>query len=194
MGWFNEAYRGTPPWDIGHPQGEIARLAQSGEIQGEVLDVGCGTGENSLFLAAKGHEVWGIDSAPLAIKKARLKARDRHTNVQFILHDALDLPSIGRKFDAVIDSGFFHVLSDEEREVFVKGLAMVLRPGGTYFMLCFSDKEPDDGGPRRVSRGEILRTFGRGWRINYIRETRFEASFNGHIPLAYIASITRIQA
>jgi SAM-dependent methyltransferase len=192
MGWFNEAYRGTPPWDIGHPQGEIVRLAQSGEIRGSVLDVGCGTGENSLFLAAKGHEVWGIDSAPLAIEKASLKARDRQLNAKFLVHDALDLPSISRKFDAVIDSGLFHVLSDEEREVFAKSLARVMRPGGTYFMLCFSDKEPDDGGPRRISEAEIRQTFRGGWRINYIRETRFEASFNGHIPLAYIASITRI--
>jgi SAM-dependent methyltransferase len=192
MGWFNEAYRGTPPWDIGHPQGEIVRLAQSGEIRGAVLDVGCGTGENSLFLAAEGHEVWGIDSAPLAIEKARLKAKDRRLNAKFLVHGALDLPSIGRKFDSVIDSGLFHVLSDEEREVFARGLARVLRPGGTYFMLCFSDKEPDGGGPRRITQAEIRQTFGGGWRINYIRETRFEASFNGHLPMAYIASITRI--
>ena len=192
MGWFNEAYRGTPPWDIGHPQGEIVRLVQSSEIRGAVLDVGCGTGENSLFLAAEGHEVWGIDSAPLALEKARLKAKDRQLNAKFLVHDALDLPSIGRKFDAVIDSGLFHVLSDEEREVFARGLATVLRPGGTYFMLCFSDKEPDGGGPRRITQAEIRQTFGGGWRINYIRETRFEASFNGHLPMAYIASITRI--
>jgi len=192
MGWFNEAYRGTPPWDIGHPQGEIVRLVQSSEIRGAVLDVGCGTGENSLFLAAEGHEVWGIDSAPLALEKARLKAKDRQLNAKFLVHDALDLPSIGRKFDAVIDSGLFHVLSDEEREVFARGLAKVLRPGGTYFMLCFSDKEPDGGGPRRITQAEIRQTFGGGWRINYIRETRFEASFNGHLPMAYIASITRI--
>jgi len=191
MGWFNEAYRGTPPWDIGRPQGEIVRLAQSGEIQGTVLDVGCGTGENSLFLAAKGHEVWGIDSAPLAIEKAKLKARERHAKVRFLVHDALDLSDMGRVFDSVIDSGLFHVLSDEERVAYSRGLAKVLKPGGRYFVLCFSDKEPNDGGPRRITQAEIRKTFGEGWTINYIRETRFDSTFNGHVPFAWIASITR---
>jgi SAM-dependent methyltransferase len=192
MSWFNHAYRGTPPWDIGRPQGEFVRLSDLGEIRGSVLDVGCGTSENSLFLAAKGHEVWGIDSAPLAIKKAKRKARERGLGATFVVHDALDLPSLRRDFDTVIDSGLFHTLSDEERDLFVKSLASVLRPGGTYFMLCFSDKEPDDGGPRRVSRAEIRGTFKKGWRINYIKEAEFEAGLSGHAPLAWIASISRL--
>ncbi len=191
MSWFNYAYEGTPPWDIGRPQGEIVRLTEAGEIKGAVLDVGCGTGENSLFLASKGHEVWGIDAAPLAIEKAKEKAKQRALKATFLVHDALDLESLGREFDTVIDSGLFHTFSDEEREIFAKSLASVLRPGGTYCMLCFSDKEPAGGGPRRISQAEIRSTFRRGWRINYIRETSFEAGFGGHGPRAWLASITR---
>ena len=74
---FNPAYRGTPPWDISHPQAEFVRLEESGEIRGAVLDVGCGTGEHVLYLARRGHEAWGIDSAPLAIEKAREKSAQR---------------------------------------------------------------------------------------------------------------------
>ena len=70
MDFFNSAYRGTPPWDIGHPQKEFVGLVRRGEITGSVLDIGCGTGEHALFFAEEGHEVWGIDSAPLAIGKA----------------------------------------------------------------------------------------------------------------------------
>ena len=51
---FDDAYDGTPPWDIGRPQREVVRLAEAGEITGDVLDVGCGTGENSLWLAEQG--------------------------------------------------------------------------------------------------------------------------------------------
>jgi len=191
MSWFNYAYEGTPPWDIGRPQGEIVRLTEAGEIKGVVLDVGCGTGENSLFLASKGHEVWGIDAAPLAIEKANEKARQRALKATFLVHDALDLASLGREFDTVIDSGLFHTFSDEEREIFVKSLGSVLRHGGTYHMLCFSDKEPAGGGPRRISQAEIRSTFRRGWRINYIKETSFEAGFGGHAPRAWRVSITR---
>ena len=70
-GFFESAYEGTPPWDIGRPQPEFVRLEAGGEIRGSVLDVGCGTGENALHMAAKGHDVWGIDGAPTAISTIR---------------------------------------------------------------------------------------------------------------------------
>ena len=67
MSFFESAYRGgPPPWDIGRPQKEFVELVRRGEITGSVLDIGCGTGEHALFFAAEGHEVWGIDSTPLA--------------------------------------------------------------------------------------------------------------------------------
>ncbi len=130
-------------------------------------------------VAAKGHDVLGVDSAPLAVKKARAKAKERASRAQFAVHEALDLPSLGRKFDTAIDSGFFHTLSDEEREMFVRSLAGVLRHGGRYLMLCFSDSEPDDGGPRRVSQAEIREIFRNGWHVDWIRESRFEAESYG---------------
>jgi len=61
MDFFEKAYHGTPPWDIGRPQREFVRLEEAGKISGDVLDVGCGTGENALFLAGCGHAVWGVD-------------------------------------------------------------------------------------------------------------------------------------
>lgn len=73
---FNSAYDGIPPWDIGRPQMEIIQLAENGEISGRVLDAGCGTGENALYLASLGFEVWGIDGAPSAIEKAKEKAKN----------------------------------------------------------------------------------------------------------------------
>src|SRR5262249_2142601 len=74
---LEKAYDGRPPWDIEGPQPEIVRLAEAGAIDGTVLDVGCGTGENALYLAGRGLDVWGIDFIPKAIEQARDKALKR---------------------------------------------------------------------------------------------------------------------
>lgn len=194
VSFFDEAYTGRPPWDIGHPQREFVRLAESGEIRGSVLDVGCGTGEHVIYLAGLEHESWGIDTSPTAIMKAKKKAEQRHVKANFLGWNALDLQRLGRRFDSVIDCGLFHVFSDQERSLFANNLYSALKDGGTYHMLCFSDKEPKDwGGPRRVSQKEIEETFNDGWRINYIREARFETNFSDVKGMAWLSSITKLE-
>jgi len=88
----------------------------------------------------------------------------------------------------VIDNGLFHVFSDEGRPRFREGLERALRPGGTYFMLCFSEKEPGDWGPRRVTQAEIRSVFKDGWRTNYIEPSTIEI-IGGHAE-AWLASLT----
>ena len=188
---FNESYLGTPPWDIGRPQAEFVRLAGEGAIRGKVLDIGCGTGEHAILFSRYGTEVWGIDSAPLAIEKARRKAETRGAKVRFEVEDALSLGKLGARFDTVTDCGLFHIFSDRERPLFVNSLRSAMEPKATYFMLCFSTKEPTDwGGPRRVSDLEILNTFRHGWKVNYIREARIETSFNEEGGHALLSSIS----
>lgn len=193
MSFFDSAYRGIPPWDIGKPQPEIVRLEEAGEIKGSILDVGCGTGENSLFLAGLGHEVWGVDSSVLAIRKAKAKSKERGVKVNFLQHNALQLRDLNHTFDSAIDTGLFHVFDDDERPLFEKSLASVLRAGGTYYMMCFSEKEPADwGGPRRVTQREIKDTFRTGWKVNYIREARFETNMHEIAAEAWLSSILRL--
>jgi cyclopropane fatty-acyl-phospholipid synthase-like methyltransferase len=191
MDFFDSSYQGTPPWDIGRPQKEFVELVRRGEVTGSVLDIGCGTGEHALFFAAEGHEVWGIDSAPLAIKKAQEKAAGRGLPVHFLVLNALHLASLNRKFDTATDSGLFHTLSDEERPVFVNNLAAILPHGGKYFMLCFSDREPAGYGPRRISEREIRESFRDGWSIRYIRGATFESRTRAEGPRAWLSSITK---
>src|SRR5215468_5368187 len=147
---FDQSSSGISPWDIARPQPAIIRLAQSGDIVGRVLDVGCGTGENALYLSSLGHDVCAIDTANAAIDHARRKSLQRGTRVNFRLVDALALPCLGLTFDTVIDSGLFHIFSDEERGEYAINLGAVLKPGGTYFMLCISERERRDG-LRRVT-------------------------------------------
>ena len=189
-GFFNDAYLGTPPWDIGRPQRELAGLADEGMIRGRVLDVGCGTGENALYVAGKGMSVWGLDAAPRAIKKANGKAKSRELGVVFRVGDALHLERLGERFDTITDCGLFHVFTDRQRTLYAKSLRSAMRKEGRYFMLCFSTKEPADwGGPRRVSEGEIRETFSQGWNVNFIREARFSTTLNDDGGYAWLSSI-----
>jgi 2-polyprenyl-3-methyl-5-hydroxy-6-metoxy-1,4-benzoquinol methylase len=162
-------------------------------VKGDVLDVGCGTGENAIMFASKGHRVLGVDAAPLAIAKAKAKAKERNSSAEFVVANALDLASIGRRFDASIDCGLFHVFSDKERKVFARSLWSALKPRGAYFMLCFSDREPSDwGGPRRVTKEEIQSAFSGDWRVDSIRPARFESHFHGKGGHAWLSMITRL--
>lgn len=192
---FESAYRnGEPPWDIGQPQPAFKRLAEQGAIAGSVIDVGCGTGENALFLAGLGLEVTGLDAAPTAIARAREKAIARGLAATFIVGDALDLAAVSSSFDVAVDSGLFHVFSDADRLRYARGLQEVLRPGGRYFVLCFSDMQPGTMGPRLVSQAELRATFAEGWRVDSIVAERFATS-DGFLepdgPHAWLASLTR---
>ena len=82
-----------------------------------------------------------------------------------------ELPEV---FDSIIDSGLFHVFSDDDRRRYVEELASVLKPGGRLFLLCFSDDEPGTQGPRRVSAREIRDAFAEGWAVESFEPTRFE--------------------
>jgi cyclopropane fatty-acyl-phospholipid synthase-like methyltransferase len=195
---FEKMYQEQAPWDIPGPQPEIVRLEEAGAIKGSVLDVGCGTGEHALYLSARGHEVWGIDFVPMAIERAQEKAKSRGLKPHFEVRSVLELDKLGRTFDTVIDSGLLHTLSDEDRALFIKGLANVLRPGGVYHMLCFSDREPGTEGPRRLSQQEIRDAFRDGWEVRELRELQFQvvptpdtARFSPGGPWGWRATIVR---
>jgi cyclopropane fatty-acyl-phospholipid synthase-like methyltransferase len=169
---FASLYSGQAPWDIGRPQKTFLDMAD--QITGVILDAGCGTGDNALFFASRGHTVTGIDFLEEPIQRAKRKAAERALSVTFLVKDALTLKDWPEQFDSVIDCGLFHVFSDDDRKKYVEGLATILKPGGRFFLLCFGTEEPGTQGPRRISQEELHGAFAQGWVMESVRPSRFE--------------------
>jgi cyclopropane fatty-acyl-phospholipid synthase-like methyltransferase len=193
---FRQMYEGKPPWDIGHAQKALIEIAD--EVVGDVLDAGCGTGENALFFAERGHTVYGVDFLEDPIRTAKQKAAARNIEACFLVMDATKLDQLPRQFDTAIDCGLFHTLSDDDRPKYVNALATVVKPGGRLWMMCFSDQEPGEQGPRRISPAEIRQAFASGWTVDRVELTNFETSphadqthFSPDGPIAYRVLVSR---
>jgi 2-polyprenyl-3-methyl-5-hydroxy-6-metoxy-1,4-benzoquinol methylase len=166
----------------------VRALQERGAIAGPVLDAGCGTGENALFLAGCGHEVIAVDAAPTAIARARDKARARGLVVDFRLLDARQLGDLPERFNTVIDSGLFHVLGrEDDRMRYANGLARVCNPSAHVHLLAFRGGPLSDSwiaraarslirattgiGTHGVTRRELTTAFGSGWRVKSVEPT-----------------------
>jgi SAM-dependent methyltransferase len=111
------------------------------------------------------------------------------------VRDVLDLSDVGETFDTAIDSGCFHVFDDAERPAYVRSVHRVLRPGGKLFLLCFSDRQPGDWGPRRVTQRELRETFASVFSIDRIDAADFDVSLAaGDVPpiQAWLAVMTAL--
>jgi len=193
---WDSSYRAEtpPPWDIGRPQPRFAALAGTGAFRGRLLDCGCGTGEHALLAAAEGAHVVGIDLSPYAIETARRKAERRELRVHFEAADALELAAPDEPFDVVLDSGVFHSFDDTDRVRYVDSIRRQLRIGGTCYLMCFSDRQPGDWGPRRVRADEVQAAFSDGWDVS-VEPAVFEINpFEGITEVqAWFATLRRTQ-
>jgi SAM-dependent methyltransferase len=191
--WDASYHDGPAPWDIGQPQPAIVRLASKGRFAGEVLDAGCGTGENALHVASLGLSVAGVDVAETALAIARQKARDRGIKVEFALADAFQLERLGRRFETALDCGLFHTFNSDEQPRYAVSLASVTEHNGTLYVLCFSDDGPDLG-PHPINQQELRAAFNsrNGWNVAAIVPDRLQTRFHEDGAPAWLATIKRI--
>jgi SAM-dependent methyltransferase len=191
--WDASYHDGPAPWDIGRPQPPIVRLASEGRFAGAVLDAGCGTGENTLYVASLGLSVLGVDVAETALAIARTKAAARAIEAEFAAADVFQLQRLGRTFQTVLDCGLFHTFNGDERPAYVTSLASVTGRGATLYVLCFSDDGPGPG-PHPISQDELRSAFtpGTGWHVAAIEAERIQTNFHDHGAPAWLATVKRI--
>jgi cyclopropane fatty-acyl-phospholipid synthase-like methyltransferase len=123
----------------------LVKLALDSQIgPGKAITLGCGVGRETIFLAKQGFDVMGLDFSPTAIKKARRKARDAGVDVPFIVDDLTNLSHSLRVFDLVMDFGALNDMSRDDRDLYMKNVLPLTRPGGHYVMFCFDRMFPHE--------------------------------------------------
>jgi SAM-dependent methyltransferase len=168
---FRVFYRiGFTPWD-GHPIATSLRTLIEGTGESpapaaaSALDVGCGTGDTSIYLAQHGWQVTGVDFVPKAVKKARAKAAAAGVSVDFRHGDATRLYSegLGTGFGLIVDQGCLHGMSGDDRDRYVREVTAVAAPDARLLLVEFT---PGGSiGVPGVDRAEIERRFAPDWTL-----------------------------
>ncbi len=168
--------RGATPWDTGVTPPEIVALAER-LPPGRALDLGCGTGTSSLFLAEHGWTVTGIDFVAAAIRRAREKASAANLSIDFHVSDVTHLDFLQEPYDLVIDVGCLHSLTPRQQQDYAATLARLTCPDALYMLYAFT---PRQIGPRHVglTPDDVVQRFGQA----FIVETMIQGQDKGDGP------------
>jgi 2-polyprenyl-3-methyl-5-hydroxy-6-metoxy-1,4-benzoquinol methylase len=174
----SEYRRGTAPWETGQPCSELQRRLAIGDLptQGTALDLGCGSGFQTLLLAAHGLEVIGVDLSTTAIEEARRRAASHPAGrrVRFIAGDVSEVRGIGEPFDVLVDRGCYHLARRENLEAFLDALKRHSRSGTLLLVLAFSAAEQPEFPVPVVTEDELRSELGSVFEIADLRTCRLD--------------------
>ena len=168
---FRIFYRiGFTPWD-GHPLAQSLRDLIEGSADksalpaGTALELGCGTGDCSIYLAQHGWKVTAVDFVARALDKARAKARAAGVSVDFVRADVtrLSQAGIGAAFPLIVDNGCLHNMSDGDRDAYVREITAMAAPDARLLIVAFVSG--GRFGVRGIDHAEIERRFTRAWTL-----------------------------
>jgi len=182
-----------PLWDTGQPSGELKRVVEERTIRpSRAVELGCGSGNDAIFLARRGFEVTAIDIAPSALSQAQQKARKAGVSVRWLLADVLAPPNL-KPFDFIYDRGCYHGLRGQHLAAYLETLRRFSRPGTRFLLLAGNPNGPAlDYGPPGVTEEEIREDFLSLFDLEWLRESRFEINQPGAIaPLAWSVLLRR---
>jgi len=173
---WNERYRdGNLPWDTGLPSSELQQVVSRQAIQPcRALEIGCGTGTNTVWLAQRGFEVTGIDLAPLAVQRAEQRAQAAGLKARFLVADVLQLPDLGPPFSFFFDRGCYHAVRRAAPDQYAPAVARQLAAGARGLILAGNAREPHDSGPPVVTEQQIRDELGLAFHILDLHEFRFD--------------------
>jgi len=133
--------RGFTPWDSGVAPPELVDVIEGARrlAAGRALDLGCGTGTTSVYMASRGWQVTGVDFVPRPIRVARAKAASAGVSLAFLVGDVTRLGELPIEpgFDLLFDQGCFHSLPDRARPAYVREVSRVARSGATSLLYAF---------------------------------------------------------
>jgi SAM-dependent methyltransferase len=199
---WTRLYAGTSlramPWFAGRPYPPLVRSVEEGAFAapGQLLDVGCGLGTNSLWLASRGFRVTGVDIAPGAIAAAQARRAFGGHRVMFLEDDILASALPSTQFHYAVDIGCFQTLPLRTRNAYVESLARVLRPQATFLLYWVAREETGSWGPpHRLSVSEVVDSFEARFLVQRIEYRPRRALLTRRIkrsrrPLATLAGYT----
>jgi SAM-dependent methyltransferase len=149
------------PWYEPDPPALLVKALDARPDLGRALDIGCGTGAYTLYMAARGHATTGIDFMPRAIDLLRKRAQETGTDITAVQAD-IKTWSAAQPFDVVLDVGCLHSLSAAERQIYRQQLLRWLAPGGDFILIHLGRRGWWDVwplGPNRVYHSQITELF-----------------------------------
>jgi SAM-dependent methyltransferase len=174
-GWYGFVYRtmyllGLRVWEREDPLADVVELVEGRAPLpvGRALEIGCGTGVESVYLAAHGWDVTGVDLVPRALSIARRRAARAGVTPRFLEGDATRLRDlgVGEGYTLLLDFGCFHTIPPDRRDAYAASVSAVAAPGATFLLYGFTRPPRFAPMAASMSTDEVERHVGaQGWRL-----------------------------